>query len=78
MSGIDGDQLIALVFERQAIWDKRAKQHSNRNYVEKCWKEISIEMKIDGKYCNETVHFDCDDVVNFCILTVNLSFKLSI
>jgi hypothetical protein len=49
MSGIEGDQLIALVFETQAIWDRRAKQHSNRNYVEKCWKEISIEMKIDGK-----------------------------
>jgi hypothetical protein len=48
MTMIDSEQLIACVYERRAIWDKRFKEHSNRIYVEKCWKDISLEMKIEG------------------------------
>lgn len=47
---MDKDLLIAAVFEKTPIWDKRHKLHSNRNVVDKYWKEISVEMKEDGKY----------------------------
>jgi hypothetical protein len=37
------------VYERRAIWDKkRVKVHSNIIYIEKCWKDINLEMKIEG------------------------------
>jgi hypothetical protein len=49
MTMIDSEQLIACVYERRAIWDKRVKEHSNIIYLEKCWKDISLEMKIEGK-----------------------------
>ena len=47
---MDVDQLIAAVYKRECIWDKRKKEYANRNVVEKAWKEISIEMKVEGKF----------------------------
>ena len=47
---MDNEVLIAAVYNRSSIWDKRDKYHSNRIVVENCWKEISAEMKEDGKY----------------------------
>ncbi|CAH2009659.1 unnamed protein product [Acanthoscelides obtectus] len=44
---MDKELLIAAVFERTAIWNKRDKLHSNRNVVDRYWKEISIEIKQD-------------------------------
>nr|CAD7444604.1 unnamed protein product [Timema bartmani] len=32
---------------RRPIWDKKEKSHSNRNIVEKCWMEISLEMGVE-------------------------------
>lgn len=47
---MDVDELISQVFRRVPIWDKRLKQHANRVYVDKCWKEIALEMKTEGKH----------------------------
>ncbi|CAF4891549.1 unnamed protein product [Pieris macdunnoughi] len=44
---LDNEVLIALVFDKQCLWDKTHKFHSNRNVTDKCWKEISLEMKQD-------------------------------
>ncbi|CAK1594876.1 unnamed protein product [Parnassius mnemosyne] len=44
---VDNEVLIALVFDKQPLWDKRNKFHSNRHITDKCWKEISLEMKLD-------------------------------
>ncbi|CAH1959449.1 unnamed protein product [Acanthoscelides obtectus] len=44
---MDIDKLIALVYKQCPIWDKKDKQHSNRNVVDKCWKEIAGEMRED-------------------------------
>lgn len=46
---MDIDNLISAIFVRSPIWDKRNKNHSNRNVVEKCWKEISKEVNAEGK-----------------------------
>lgn len=46
---IDNEVLIALVFDKAPLWDKRNKFYSNRNVTDKLWKEISSEMKQDGK-----------------------------
>ncbi|XP_045482789.1 uncharacterized protein LOC123686591 isoform X2 [Harmonia axyridis] len=45
---MDIDALIAEVYKRSAIWNKNHKLHSNRNIVDKCWREISLEMNEDG------------------------------
>lgn len=47
---IDIEQFITCVFLKPAIWDKRQKDHSNRNCVEKSWHEISVEMKVQGEF----------------------------
>ncbi|XP_030751838.1 uncharacterized protein LOC115879266 [Sitophilus oryzae] len=44
---MDKDLLIATVFEKTPVWDKKHKLHSNRTVVDKCWKEISVEMNED-------------------------------
>ncbi|XP_049764459.1 uncharacterized protein LOC126092775 [Schistocerca cancellata] len=44
---VDLEALIALVYERPAIWDRESRNHSKRHVVEKCWAEISSEMKTD-------------------------------
>ncbi|CAH0401932.1 unnamed protein product [Chilo suppressalis] len=44
---VDNEVLIALVFDKELLWDKRNKFHSNRNVTNKCWKEICLEMKQD-------------------------------
>lgn len=44
--------LISKVFERRAVWDKRTKKYSNRNFVDACWGEISKEMGADREYIN--------------------------
>ncbi|CAG9822198.1 unnamed protein product [Phaedon cochleariae] len=41
---MDIEVLIAAVFKRTPIWDKRHKLHSNRNSVDRYWKEISNEI----------------------------------
>ena len=45
---MDADKLIADVFKRPAIWDKRRHEHANRNVLDKAWKEISNEMNVEG------------------------------
>ena len=47
---MDVDQLIAAVFTKPLIWDKRMKEYANRNLVDKAWKEISKEMDSEGKF----------------------------
>ena len=47
---MDVEQLIAAVFKRPLIWDKRMKEYANRNLVDKAWKEISKEMNSEGKF----------------------------
>lgn len=47
---MDIDILIAAVFKRSALWDKRLKSHSNRNVTQHLWNEIAAEMKVDGKF----------------------------
>ncbi|XP_050311195.1 uncharacterized protein LOC126746843 [Anthonomus grandis grandis] len=44
---MDVEILIASVYKKCPIWDKKSKLHSNRNVVDKCWKEIAEEMKED-------------------------------
>ncbi|XP_050315311.1 uncharacterized protein LOC126749663 [Anthonomus grandis grandis] len=44
---MDIEILIASVYKKCPIWDKKSKLHSNRNVVDKCWKEIAEEMKED-------------------------------
>ncbi|KAF5283656.1 hypothetical protein FQR65_LT13780 [Abscondita terminalis] len=41
---MDKEALITAVFEKPPIWDKREKLHSNRNVIDKYWKEISNQM----------------------------------
>lgn len=47
-SVIDSEQLISLVFQRPAIWDKRMKAHGNRYILAKHWKEIATVMSVEG------------------------------
>lgn len=49
---MDIDVLIAAVFKRTPISDKRHKLHSNQNAVDRYCKEIRKEMNYDGKYYN--------------------------
>ncbi|KFM57140.1 hypothetical protein X975_18390, partial [Stegodyphus mimosarum] len=44
---MDVYSLISKIQKKRPIWDKRTKGHSSRNLVEKCWRTISCEMKID-------------------------------
>ena len=46
---MDTEILIAEVFKRPCIWDKRIKEYANRNIVDGAWKEISKEMSVEGK-----------------------------
>ena len=46
---MDADALIEHVYARNAIWDKRVKNHSNRTVVDGLWKDIAWEMEYDGK-----------------------------
>ena len=48
-SEMDIEVLIASVYQRRLIWDKRDKGHANRNIIDQLWKAISIEMGMDGK-----------------------------
>ncbi|XP_053682947.1 uncharacterized protein LOC128733397 isoform X2 [Sabethes cyaneus] len=41
---IDSERVIALVFERKPIWDKRLRQHNNRPLVDKLWRQIAHQM----------------------------------
>ncbi|CAB3261520.1 unnamed protein product [Arctia plantaginis] len=43
----NNEVLIAMVFDRPALWDKKSKFYSSRKVVDRCWKEISLEMKQD-------------------------------
>ncbi|CAB3220754.1 unnamed protein product [Arctia plantaginis] len=43
----NNEVLIAMVFDRPALWDKKSKFYSSRKVVDKCRKEISLEMKQD-------------------------------
>lgn len=47
---IDVDELISLVHQKKAIWDKRLPEHTKRHSIEKRWQEISVIMKEDGEY----------------------------
>ena len=49
-SVIDIEQLISLVFQRPALWDKRLKDHGNRYVIAKHWKEICKITKVEGMY----------------------------
>lgn len=52
---MDVEMLIANVFRRSPLWDKRDKRHANRNTTDKLWREIANEMEIDGKFDKENV-----------------------
>lgn len=43
------ETLIAMVYERPPLWDKKNKLRGDRNVIDKFWRQISIEMKEDGK-----------------------------
>ncbi|XP_012946166.1 uncharacterized protein LOC106013889 [Aplysia californica] len=45
---MDVEVLIACVYKRSPIWDKRHKLHANRNVIDKLWTEIAAEMKCEG------------------------------
>ena len=47
---MDTEILIAEVFKRPCIWDKRIKEYANRNIVDRAWKEISKEMSVEVKF----------------------------
>ncbi|XP_044749765.1 uncharacterized protein LOC123310363 [Coccinella septempunctata] len=66
---MDIDELISKVQLNPPIWDKRIKEHSNRNIVDACWKKISLEMKIDGsvlrkkwKYLRDQFSVECSEI----------------
>ncbi|XP_012946492.1 uncharacterized protein LOC106014033 [Aplysia californica] len=44
---MDVESLISAVLKKPAIWDKRGKDHANRNVVKRAWKDISKELKHD-------------------------------
>ncbi|KAG8285730.1 hypothetical protein J6590_074463 [Homalodisca vitripennis] len=44
---MDIDDLVSKLQLNPPIWDKRLKEHSNRNIVDACWRKISVEMDID-------------------------------
>ncbi|XP_068083480.1 uncharacterized protein [Anabrus simplex] len=44
---MDSEVLIAAVYNKPSIWNRKDKYHSNRNVVEKCWKDISADMEED-------------------------------
>ncbi|KAF5272482.1 hypothetical protein FQR65_LT17392 [Abscondita terminalis] len=44
---MDVESLISAIFQRNALWDKRLKSHSNRNIVQNLWKEVCNEMGIE-------------------------------
>ncbi|XP_064610707.1 uncharacterized protein LOC135474942 [Liolophura sinensis] len=44
---MDVESLISAVFRKPAIWDKRRKDHANRNVVNRAWKEIREKLKHD-------------------------------
>ena len=41
--------LVAMIYEKKAIWNKWDKLHTNRNDVDKLWCEISQEMMCEGE-----------------------------
>lgn len=41
---MDAELLITKVFERPPLWDKRNKNHSNRNVTDKLWEDVSKEL----------------------------------
>ena len=46
---MDVEVLVAMIYERKAIWNKWDKLHANRNVVNKLWRKISEEMKCEGE-----------------------------
>ncbi|RUS82551.1 hypothetical protein EGW08_009681, partial [Elysia chlorotica] len=44
---MDVDTLIASVYERPPVWDKKHKLHRNRNVIDRLWQEISNEMQME-------------------------------
>lgn len=51
--------LISKVFERAPLWDKRDKQHANRNVTDKLWKEVSKELDCEGKNIKYLLFMQC-------------------
>ena len=51
--------LISKVFERAPLWDKRDKQHANRNVIDKLWKEVSKELDCEGKNIKYLLFMQC-------------------
>lgn len=49
---MDVEVLIAEVFKKPALWDKRNKYYSNRNTTERKWKEVAEKMTLEGKINN--------------------------
>lgn len=47
---MDVETLIAAVYKRQPLWDKRNKQHANRNTTDRLWREIATEMNLEGNW----------------------------
>jgi hypothetical protein len=46
------DELIDLVFNTTAIWDKRHKQHHNRHVLAREWKKIATKLGATGVFYN--------------------------
>lgn len=44
---VDVNELPSNIFRRGAIWGKNQKLHANRIYLDKCWKDIASEMKVE-------------------------------
>jgi hypothetical protein len=44
------ETLISEVFKRPVLWDHRVKDHHNRGFVDKEWRNLSQTLNISSKY----------------------------
>ncbi|XP_076065599.1 uncharacterized protein LOC143039437 [Oratosquilla oratoria] len=50
---IDTEQLISLVQERPALWDKSLEDYKSRTHTTECWREVCIKLNPDFESLSE-------------------------
>jgi len=63
------EALISEVFKRRVLWDHRIKDHHNRDFVDKEWRNLSQTLNISSKYYY--VVFVLGLYTNLCIDMLN-------
>lgn len=68
------DELIDLVFNATAVWDKRNKQHHNRYVLNREWKRISEKLRVTGMFI---ILFFKNSIFRLTIRLLNILHKIT-